>query len=1148
MQSFWKALLKEVGGIVARDFCVTFSNWRLVRVRVPRWVSEGLSNTLHVTASTEKVIENWPTQTSMEGEDEEDYGDYVTRCVCGFKHDDGYMICCDGCSVWQHLECMKIDPNHIPDKYLCEQCEPRSVDRKRARQIQVKKKEKAQRSGNKLRSVSRVEPEQNDNGSSEDSRKPASPHPGGPQSHRKRRRGKHLEARVRSDSRKRRKDDRRPAKKKVTPSRGHLSEPPASFVTTTTVATSGLQTLLNAASLLEESTSQYLWDTDTSPWTDKYDTAELNRYSEPVRSFLSSRLSQLKTEALVYNKDDYSTIESRKPQPQCCEQQKRKGVMAECAVEKDELIMEYKGKITVKHAVLSDASIGGKSLWKHKPCPFVYLYDKISDLDLCIDARHYGNIARFIRRSCTPNAEVRHFFVASELRFGIYALKRIDAGDEVTVPFDFRYEKCDYPVECACGQRASCLVVRANHAILNRKMTPKGGTEEEQVCQSKQHGTAVPPTEDSNSSLASTGSRKRVTRSQHHLLATPLSTITNRLLITRVEMQDHQDGQESHEDLEAQAKGKASQSREERKNEAVWKVFEKMEASSTRRKHQLMSEDSDPLPSSPSIIPPTTPNVLDPKHRRLSTGQRNSMLPCGRVRLSSVSSDPFSPADVSETFSPPITPKHHASQDLFCIPHSPLTMDTPRCRLEFEATPYLHPKYLLSSFELPWKKAVLRQLEMAQYGFGQHTWTYSYSSHNRTNGKIRARGSQKHRWLRLHADDITKMLSGKENQGMSQGAKEHDLLPAKKHLLMKWEKSHSGQENVCGSAVPPTRPHPPPKGGDRNSSPLFDEVSSEGEDFEVADRGGSRRHALGLSSSDVRRRSHSQTAAAQAFPPPKDSDPPLHAPDVVHVGNEEEESVVVVVGPRTPLGNDDCSMDSCYSRPTDEDDANNSLDSSVVAGKADVDYHRGACGEVGPRTPPPLPVDGVAVARQTADSCEGTRALGPSLGTRPAGRDSVDEGEAGGGGYDGTSDANKSDLFEGGSECSFRQDEDSPMSPHNKSGNQGGKKKISLGDYLKRPRKPPDQRKPPPLPPAPLPDPPVVSSYMTSLQTSSSTAVTPTTTGYTAVSPTTAGTTPLSSSMTPSASGSGGLQFEPVSPGDEDGTPPLVTMEGQYDH
>jgi len=33
----------------------------------------------------------------MAGEGSEDYGDYVTRCICDFKHDDGYMIACDGC-------------------------------------------------------------------------------------------------------------------------------------------------------------------------------------------------------------------------------------------------------------------------------------------------------------------------------------------------------------------------------------------------------------------------------------------------------------------------------------------------------------------------------------------------------------------------------------------------------------------------------------------------------------------------------------------------------------------------------------------------------------------------------------------------------------------------------------------------------------------------------------------------------------------------------------------------------------------------------------------------------------------------------------------------------------------------------------------
>ena len=39
---------------------------------------------------------------------DEDYGDYITRCICTFTHDDGYMICCDDCSVWQHVECMKV--------------------------------------------------------------------------------------------------------------------------------------------------------------------------------------------------------------------------------------------------------------------------------------------------------------------------------------------------------------------------------------------------------------------------------------------------------------------------------------------------------------------------------------------------------------------------------------------------------------------------------------------------------------------------------------------------------------------------------------------------------------------------------------------------------------------------------------------------------------------------------------------------------------------------------------------------------------------------------------------------------------------------------------------------------------------------------
>jgi len=42
----------------------------------------------------------------------------------------------------------------------------------------------------------------------------------------------------------------------------------------------------------------------------------------------------------------------------------------------------------------------------HSVQPYVLFYTKLNGLDLCVDSRLYGNEARFVRRSCTPNAEV----------------------------------------------------------------------------------------------------------------------------------------------------------------------------------------------------------------------------------------------------------------------------------------------------------------------------------------------------------------------------------------------------------------------------------------------------------------------------------------------------------------------------------------------------------------------------------------------------------------------------------------------------------------------------------------------------------------------------------------------------------------------
>ncbi|XP_046400924.1 uncharacterized protein LOC124167161 isoform X2 [Ischnura elegans] len=56
------------------------------------------------------------------GGEEED----VIRCICGLYKDEGMMIQCERCLVWQHCDCVAADEG--VEHYLCEQCNPRPVD------------------------------------------------------------------------------------------------------------------------------------------------------------------------------------------------------------------------------------------------------------------------------------------------------------------------------------------------------------------------------------------------------------------------------------------------------------------------------------------------------------------------------------------------------------------------------------------------------------------------------------------------------------------------------------------------------------------------------------------------------------------------------------------------------------------------------------------------------------------------------------------------------------------------------------------------------------------------------------------------------------------------------------------------------------
>lgn len=48
------------------------------------------------------------------------------QCICGLYRDEGVMIQCSECKIWQHAECTRADIE--AEHYFCEKCKPRNVD------------------------------------------------------------------------------------------------------------------------------------------------------------------------------------------------------------------------------------------------------------------------------------------------------------------------------------------------------------------------------------------------------------------------------------------------------------------------------------------------------------------------------------------------------------------------------------------------------------------------------------------------------------------------------------------------------------------------------------------------------------------------------------------------------------------------------------------------------------------------------------------------------------------------------------------------------------------------------------------------------------------------------------------------------------
>lgn len=126
------------------------------------------------------------------------------------------------------------------------------------------------------------------------------------------------------------------------------------------------------------------------------------------------------------------------PESQICTKQlsdKTVGLITTCPISAHTLIGEYTGHVRKINELFQEEPDLNQDrafiLW-------------LADINLCIDSRKIGNLSRYIRRSCRPNATIKPFLVDGQLRVPVYSLYDIPENSELTLYFDYPWREYRY--------------------------------------------------------------------------------------------------------------------------------------------------------------------------------------------------------------------------------------------------------------------------------------------------------------------------------------------------------------------------------------------------------------------------------------------------------------------------------------------------------------------------------------------------------------------------------------------------------------------------------------------------------------------------------------------------------------------------------
>ncbi|KAL7302421.1 hypothetical protein TKK_0005075 [Trichogramma kaykai] len=519
------------------------------RANIKNSTEDDASSIISIELGYEVEPEGEETETAPEGEGEEG-GDGNTRCICDFEHDDGYMICCDRCCVWQHVDCMGIDKSNIPDEYLCEVCCPRKVDRSRARSLQMRKREDLFTTD--LSSDGSTDNSHVENKASDSSKK------------------------IELFSLERKNSDEECHLKPYQNRHKHFKK----FKREKSVNLESKK--LNVISNIKSDEEEI-----SNPSIDTYKKATINQYSIELKMKISGfKTDNSQSEIDYENLSDSNVILSTST----FEGKTFNCLKANQDLEQGTPIIELCGKYILK-SELDNLHPRGYNQPSPDTLPFMFFYHfQKDDVEVCVDMQTYGNEARFIRRSCIPNAQIKHKIRKKLLHLYIVAISPIQKNTEITIGHDGYeayseiFNTTSRQISCACNNFEKCSLRQTDDTFYK-----KLDNNQENLCKKEwKNNFSRQIQKQMRQTIRSDKIKEKSSHRNAHMFTKKSKIIgneinRNRKLTTNSQLKISLNTPE----MTIDTKHKKKMTREERKLEAIMKAFERLEKAEQRKQDAL---------------------------------------------------------------------------------------------------------------------------------------------------------------------------------------------------------------------------------------------------------------------------------------------------------------------------------------------------------------------------------------------------------------------------------------------------------------------------------------------------------------------------------------------------------------------------------